>query len=523
MFFSKRGELDCIEIFNFYTIQISAFWRQSIDAKKRICYTLIYDKIVVTNYYRSVKMIDLANFKIWLLDTTKYSERTISNIVSRFKRADALVEWHNNEIYMYQLEHCLAFKKMCPTVRSQIKKAVNLYFEFEANSKSQNEYEKSSKMKVLSLFANIGVAEAYLERIGVDVVVANELIERRAALYSKIYRHTHMICGDITNDNIKQKIISASEEHGIDIVMATPPCQGMSTAGRQNSEDIRNTLICEVVDVVTKLNPKYVFIENVPLLYNTEIEINGKKILIPAYINNQLADYYVINAYTINTKDYSVPQNRERAIILMSRKGESEWVLPARDEKIVTMRDAIGDLPELDPYIKDVDDEERNRMFPKYDERKKKALSISPWHNPPEHIKRQVIAMQHTASGCTAFDNPVYFPVKENGDPVKGYRNTYKRQNWDTPAYTVTMDNRKISSQNNVHPGRKEYIDENGEPIYSDARTLTLYELMKVMSLPDEWPIPLNTSEAFLRRIIGEGIPPLFVKKVFEQLKRGKE
>ncbi len=36
--------------------------------------------------------------------------------------------------------------------------------------------------------------------------------------------------------------------------------------------------------------------------------------------------------------------------------------------------------------------------------------------------------------------------------------------------YTVTMDNRKISSQNNVHPGVKEYVDENGDDIYSDAR-----------------------------------------------------
>ena len=82
------------------------------------------------------------------------------------------------------------------------------------------------------------------------------------------------------------------------------------------------------------------------------------------------------------------------------------------------------------------------------------------------------------------------------------------------------MDNRKISSQNNVHPGVIEYEDKNGENIYSDARALNLYELMKIMSIPDSWPVPDDTSEAFLRRIIGEGIPPLFVKKVFENLKR---
>ena len=94
-------------------------------------------------------------------------------------------------------------------------------------------------------------------------------------------------------------------------------------------------------------------------------------------------------------------------------------------------------------------------------------------------------------------------------------KDVHKRQNWDTAAYTVTMDNRKISSQNNVNPGRLEYYNNDNEAIYSDARALTLYELMIIMSLPKDWPVPLNTSEAFVRRIIGEGIPPLFVKKVF--------
>lgn len=189
------------------------------------------------------------------------------------------------------------------------------------------------------------------------------------------------------------------------------------------------------------------------------------------------------------------------------------WVLPDPDKKIITMRDAIGNIPSIDPFIKDISKEERDAMFPEYEAKKKRALKISRWNIPPHHVKRQVISMMHTPTGETAFDNKKYFPVKENGTPVKGYRNTYKRQNWDTPAYTVTMDNRKISSQNNVHPGRYLGVDENGDTIYSDARTLTLYELMLVMSLPSNWPVPEKTSEAFLRRIIGEGIPPLFVKK----------
>lgn len=374
-------------------------------------------------------------------------------------------------------------------------------------------------MNAVSLFANIGVAEAYFDNIGINVLVANELIERRAKLYSQIYPQTEMICGDISNRDIFEKIVDACIKKEVDIVMATPPCQGMSTAGQQDANDERNSLIIPVIEIVNRVSPKYVFIENVPMFYNTEIKYKKNKILIPELIKKKLGRIYNISQYVINTKDYSVPQTRERAIMLLSKKTEAkEWVLPEKDSRIVTMFDAIGDLPPLDPYIKDATEEERNEIFPLFEERKKQAIQISHWHNPPHHIKRQVIAMQHTPTGCTAFDNPVYYPVKENGDAVKGYHNTYKRQNWNTAAYTVTMDNRKISSQNNVHPGRP-IEDENGDVIYTDARTLTLYELMIIMSLPKDWPVPKSTSEAFLRRIIGEGIPPLFVKKVFENLK----
>ncbi|MDD4291016.1 MAG: DNA cytosine methyltransferase [Clostridia bacterium] len=374
-------------------------------------------------------------------------------------------------------------------------------------------------MNILSLFANIGVAEAYLKDMGFNVVVANELIERRAILYSKIYPETHMVCGDITSKKVFDGIVQEAIDKNVDIIMATPPCQGMSTVGQMQADDIRNRLVCQVVEAVKEINPKYVMIENVPAFFTTEIVVGNDKILIPELLNKELGDKYVIKKAIIDTKDYSVPQTRERAIVLMTRIDQTKvWTVPDKDGVIITMRDVIGDIPKLDPYITDVDEKELLEIVPHYYEREAVALQISKWHTPPHHIKRQVVAMQHTPSGQTAFDNEVYYPIRADGKPVKGFHNTYKRQNWDAPAYTVTMDNRKISSQNNVHPGRVEYIDKDGQEIYSDARALTLYELMKIMSIPDTWPVPEDTSEAFLRRIIGEGIPPVFVKKVFEKL-----
>lgn len=374
-------------------------------------------------------------------------------------------------------------------------------------------------MRILSLFANIGVAEARLSELNnVDVVVANELVQRRASLYQKIYPNSHMIAGDILNEDIYNQIIVCSRNANVDVVMATPPCQGISTAGQQIDGDERNSLTIPALHAILDLRPRYALIENVPGYVNTSIDYNGEIVLITDIIHRLLDRYYNISVNIINTDDYGVPQTRERAIVLMSRLDQPIWKLPAKHEHKVTLRESIGNIPSIDPFVKDLSKEEFEALFPDFYEKKERALAISKWNIPPVHIYRQVRSMQYTPTGKTAFDNDIYKPQKANGDFVKGYRNTYKRQNWDTPAYTVTMDNRKISSQNNVHPGRLCGHDDKGHPLYSDARTLTLYELMRVMSLPENWPIPEGTQEAFLRRIIGEGIPPYFISQLYQMI-----
>lgn len=375
------------------------------------------------------------------------------------------------------------------------------------------------KHKVLSLFANIGVAEALLNGI-CDVVLANELIPRRAKLYHQIYPECEMICGDITDHLIFDKIVSLSKKMGVEIVMATPPCQGMSTVGPQNAGDERNYLIIPVIELVKKLSPKYVVIENVPNFVNTRITYDGREQLIVDIIKSELQDMYHITVDIINTADYGVPQSRDRMILLMTKKDINKiWSIPQKEKHIVNLEEAIGWIPSIDPFVKDLPKEEFKKLFPLYEERRKKALEISIWNIPPVHIYRQVLAMQHTPTGKSAFDNEdKYKPIKADGSFVKGYHNTYSRQRWDTPAFTITMDNRKISSQGNVHPGRLIGKDSDGTKLYSDARALTLFELMLVMSLPQDWPLPKETEEAFVRRIIGEGIPPLFIKKLFKNI-----
>lgn len=72
-------------------------------------------------------MIETKEFKRWLKSNTKYSDAVISNIASRVKRANNILEWDDDEIYLFFLERCEEYKKLSTSVRSQIKKAVSLY------------------------------------------------------------------------------------------------------------------------------------------------------------------------------------------------------------------------------------------------------------------------------------------------------------------------------------------------------------------------------------------------------------
>ena len=135
-------------------------------------------------------------------------------------------------------------------------------------------------MNVVSLFANIGIGDAYLKSIKFNIVVANELEPRRVEIYRQIYPDTNMICGDITDKKVYSSIRKACEKK-IDIVMATPPCQGMSSAGKQDEFDVRNELFLSAVQLIKDLKPDYFIFENVPRFMTTYIKYNDEKRLIP--------------------------------------------------------------------------------------------------------------------------------------------------------------------------------------------------------------------------------------------------
>jgi len=346
----------------------------------------------------------------------------------------------------------------------------------------------------ISLFANVGLGETYFSDNGVNICVSNELIEKRAKFYSHLYPESEMVCGDITDPEIFNHLIELYNENDCDFLMATPPCQGMSVAGKMDENDPRNSLIIYTIEFIKKTRPSNIIIENVPQILKFSINIGGKPVKILDYILRELRPLgYFVNYAVADAADYGTPQTRKRAIFLISNI--EQWNFPKKMKKI-TVREAIGDLPTLESGEK----------------------SDIPLHYAKKHADRHVLWMKHTPTGETAFNNEKYYPQKEDDTRIKGYNTTYKRIEWDKPAPTVTMCNGAVSSQNNVHPGRKL---EDGT--YSDARVLSILEIIRLSGLPDDWNIPDWATDNFVRQVIGEGFPPKFSEKLLETMPQRSE
>lgn len=349
-------------------------------------------------------------------------------------------------------------------------------------------------MKALSLFSNVGIGETYLNTLGIEVIVANELLEDRANFYKEMHPNTNMIQGDITDEKVYSKIIKDSS--GIELILATPPCQGMSQANAlKNPDDPRNSLIKMVVRAINDLKPKFVLIENVPGMAKTFINHNGKAINILEYVKNNIPNTYKLETKVLNASDFGTPQHRKRLITLISIDGT--WKHPEKLEHQFTVRETIGHLPSVESGQK----------------------TEIKWHFGKEHNSDHILWMKHTPTGKTAFDNAVHYPKtkdKKTGQyrKISGFNTTYKRISWDQPSPTVTMANGSISSQNNVHPGN---LKKDGT--YSDARVLSVKEIVLLCGLPENhYDSVEDKKEAFLRNVLGECFPPKLCLEICKKL-----
>lgn len=381
-------------------------------------------------------------------------------------------------------------------------------------------------MKAMSLFAGGGIGETYLKEIGIDVQVANELAENRAEIYKYRFPETDMVVGDIRN--LEEELIRKGKEKEVEFLIATPPCQGMSIIGKRDyNGDERNLLITNVFHIIDALDVNYILIENVPKFlkmhyFQKDVEVGGdgdEKITLTDILKEKYGSRYEIKYGIYDAADYGVPQHRKRALIRMHKKGLS-WNEPQKSNEQIILWDAIGHLPSISAGC---------------------SHSSYRYHVAPPMNERHVETMKHTPSGCSAYDNTFYYPKVANpekrrkqtenskkrnagkpDDMVHGFHNTYTRLAWNKVCPTITMNNTSISGSNTGHPGRCVVDGDEMDRIYSDARVLSLLELMIVTSLPEDMDLPEDVNLNLVRDIIGEGMPPKMAKAFLKMIVKEK-
>lgn len=212
----------------------------------------------------------------------------------------------------------------------------------------------SRKYKSIDLFAGIGGIRMGFDRAfdgNISTVFASEWDERAQKTYKANFDTPAEINGDITRINEK-------DIPDFDICLAGFPCQAFSIAGRRRGFDddyggrCRGTLFFDVVRICANHKPKVIFCENVTGLTNHD---NGRTFKV---IVDTLSKLGYITCYkTLNSRDYGVPQNRERIYIVAFRGDidSSDFTFPQPTDS----KKVIADIIEKNPvsvkyYLSDV-------------------------------------------------------------------------------------------------------------------------------------------------------------------------
>lgn len=388
----------------------------------------------------------------------------------------------------------------------------------------------NNKPTYISLFSSAGVGCYGFKLEDYDCVATNELIKRRLDVQrynNKCKYESGYICGDITEDDTKAALYEQidlwnkkEKVSRIDVIIATPPCQGMSVANHKKSstEIIRNSLVIESIKIIKEINPRFFIFENVPAFMKTMCtDVDGTNKTIAEAIENNLYTKYSYISRIINFKNHGACSSRLRTVVIGVSKDYADVVSPLElypdilEEK--TLRQVIGGLKPLKEFG-EIDKEDIYHSFRVY----------------PEHMREWISDLKE---GQSAFDNEddnkkphqikdgkIVINKQKNGDK-------YRRQYWDKVGPCIHTRNDQLASQNTIHP--------------SDDRVFSIRELMEMMTVPYsfKWvesdPETLNQlsdaekrkflkkEEIKIRQSLGEAVPTAIfqaiAKKIFNVLK----
>lgn len=378
----------------------------------------------------------------------------------------------------------------------------------------------------ISLFSSAGIGCYGFKQEDFQCIATVEILEKRLKFQyynKKCLYDSGYISEDIRHDTVREDVhreVAKWKQNfkaELDVVIATPPCQGMSLANhKKGDEKGRNSLVVESISLVAELLPKFFVFENVrSFLTTTCTDTDGNDRKIKEAIELRLAGGYNILYRVINFKEYGSPSSRTRTLVLGVRK--DVWEVTPLDifpdlQREKRLRDVIGHLPSLE--WGEVSEDDIYHSFREYS---------------PEMLEW----IRDIKEGESAFDNtdPEKSPHrKENGVIIPNVNKNgdkYKRQYWNKVAPCVHTRNDILSSQNTIHP--------------KDNRVFSIRELALMMSIPPEFkfsstPVEtlngysylekkkfLSKEEMNIRQCLGEAVPTIIFRQIAARIRKAIE
>lgn len=333
-------------------------------------------------------------------------------------------------------------------------------------------------MKLISidLFSGVGGLTQGLHKAGFQTKLAFEIDEIASKAYKLNHKKTKVITDDIRNVStveVKSKLGNKT----IHLLAGCPPCQGFSSIRRLNKakpvKDERNKLITEFVRFVIELRPFTFMMENVPGL---ALDKSFKK----ALKELEKAGYYKPDWKVVNIKDYGVPQNRKRLVLVGSRLAPLEIAKPTKKKR--TVRQVIGKLP-----TPKKSNDLLHKIFPTHTQ---EILTLI--KDIPKNGGSRKDLGKHRQLKCHKKENV-------------GFNDVYGRLRWDDISTTITGGCLNPSKGRFLHPEQN--------------RCISAREASMLQSFPKTYKFPIDAPSSKIALMIGNALPPEFSRIQAENIK----
>jgi DNA (cytosine-5-)-methyltransferase len=320
---------------------------------------------------------------------------------------------------------------------------------------------------------------------------------------------------EISQGNI-HSIFSFFDDLGenVDGIIGGPPCQAYSTIGRarnasKKSSDERIYLYKFYIHFLIKYQPKFFIFENVKGLLS--FRDADEEFLLPRMKKEFEEAGYSLGYEVLNTKNYGVPQSRERLIIFGVMNEKKELIqeffknLKKYEEDEVDVKTAFQGLPSL--MAGEVNNSYTN-LSNDYVEQNFLQDSKTPL--------TQNIARPNNSNDLAIYK--IVAEAKKNGRNIKysdldsrlkthkhtdKFLDRFKALSWDSPSHTVVAHISK-DGHHYIHPDTKQ------------NRSITVREAARLQGFPDNYYFLDSRTSAFTQ--IGNAVPPIFSKKMADAI-----